>query len=87
MRTRLAQRASDLDHLLADTGLSLVGGTSLYRLIFDETAPALWEGLGRRGILVRAFADHPGWLRLGLPPDRDALDRLADALKEIRSHG
>ncbi len=77
---RLAQAAQRLDALLAGAGLDIVGGTSLFRLAQTPVAAPLFEKLGRAGILVRRFAEHPTWLRFGLPGDEPAWERLAGAL-------
>ena len=78
-RGRLAAAAARLDAMLADRGLTVVGGTELFRLIDDARAGALFEHLARAGILARRFADHPAWLRLGLPAAAGE-GRLAAAL-------
>lgn len=80
MRADLARAAARLDTLLAARGLEVVGGTSLYRLVRDRRAGDLYEALARQGILARPFDAHPDWLRLGLPADAQAEDRLAEAL-------
>lgn len=80
MRARLAADARRLDALFAGAGISVVGGTSLYRLIETDNAARLHEGLARRGILVRIFDDRPTLARIGLPGEAAAFDRLADAL-------
>jgi len=81
-RRELAQQAQKLDAVLtrAGAGLDIVGGTSLFRLARAAAAPALFEKLGRAGILVRRFPDHADWLRFGLPADAQAWRRLAAAL-------
>jgi cobalamin biosynthetic protein CobC len=76
---RLVQDGARLDGLLAAAGLRLLGGTSLFRLVTG--APDWFDRLGKRGILVRRFARHPGWLRFGLPGDEAAWQRLRDALR------
>lgn len=78
-RLRLAQAAQRLDQLLAAAELEVVGGTALFRLA-QTPAAALYQKLGRAGILVRRFAEHPTWLRFGLPGDEQAWQRLANAL-------
>lgn len=83
MRAQLADEAAALDEVLTAGGLSVIGGTSLFRLAEHADAHRLYEDLGRRGILVRAFAARPTWLRIGLPPEGAARDRLADALAAI----
>jgi cobalamin biosynthetic protein CobC len=40
----------------------------------------LFEPLARHRILARPFANHPDLLRIGLPADDRALDRLEAAL-------
>ncbi len=72
--------ARDLDALLERHGLAVVGGTDLFRLARTPHAAALYEHLGRQGILVRSFDAKPDWLRFGLPPDAAAWERLRAAL-------
>ncbi len=79
-KNELAQEAQKLDAVLTGAGLDIVGGTSLFRLARARAAPALFEKLGRAGILVRRFPDHADWLRFGLPADAPAWRRLAGAL-------
>jgi cobalamin biosynthetic protein CobC len=83
-RTRddLTRQATALDAALGHAGLTVIGGCALFRLVATERAAWLAEYLGTRGILVREFAEHPGWLRLGLPGSAHA--RLATALASIR---
>jgi len=83
-RTRLADDATRLDALLAGAGLRIGGGTSLYRLIDDAHAQALYDHLGRAGILVRRFEERPTWLRFGLPGGESGFRRLAATLAEWR---
>jgi cobalamin biosynthesis protein CobC len=80
MRDTLAQEAARLDLLLTGAKLQIVGGTSLFRLVQTPAAGALFDHLGRAGILVRRFAEHPSWLRFGLPGIDEAWQRLAAAL-------
>jgi cobalamin biosynthesis protein CobC len=77
---RLDAAAAALDGVLMRAGLEVVGGTNLFRLAESRRAPDLYERLGRAGILVRAFADRPTLLRIGLPGDAPALARLERAL-------
>jgi cobalamin biosynthetic protein CobC len=81
-RARVAEEAARLDLLLRDRGLPVVGGTSLFRLVRTPHAAALYNQMGRAGVLVRRFAEHPHWLRFGLPPDEPAWSRLTEALRE-----
>ena len=66
--------------MLAEAGLTVVGGTALFRLVSDKRASQVFGRLGKAGIFVRRFSERPDWLRFGLPPDRAALDRLRAAL-------
>ncbi|GEO80758.1 aminotransferase class I/II-fold pyridoxal phosphate-dependent enzyme [Pararhodospirillum oryzae] len=84
-RLRLDNRRRRLDGVLAGAGFTLAGGTSLFRYV-EVPAPThahdWFNALARRGILVRAFAGDATHLRVGLPPDRQGLSRLARALAE-----
>jgi cobalamin biosynthetic protein CobC len=84
MRVRLAEAAQRLDALLTGTGLTLVGGTSLYRLTQRADADALFDHLGRAGIVVRRFAKDAIRLRWGLPKDEAQWQRLMAALAAYR---
>ncbi|MDG4576220.1 MAG: threonine-phosphate decarboxylase CobD [Defluviicoccus sp.] len=80
-RASLARAAGRLDALLAAAGLTVIGGTDLFRLVTDADAHGLFEHLARNGILVRPFTDQPHWLRFGLPGDDAAFARLEAALR------
>lgn len=84
-RARLLREAGLLDTLLAKAGLSISGGTALFRLINAPRAWALYEHLGQRGVLVRPFAASPRWLRIGLPPGDEGRRRLNGALADWRN--
>lgn len=77
---RLTQTVSRLDELLVQGGLSVGGGTLLYRFTMGDVAPDIFQRLGTAGILVRHFPSEPRWLRFGLPADDAAFDRLQNAL-------
>jgi cobalamin biosynthesis protein CobC len=79
----LAAAAKRLDEVLGEAGLRVAGGTILFRLVQEPRAASIFEGLGRRGILVRAFAAKPDWLRVGLPGDEASWVRLGTALKDV----
>jgi len=81
-RQKLAEETQLLDQIIQDAGLSVLGGTTLFRLVNAGRAWALYEFLGQRGILVRPFAASPRWLRFGLPPGKPGRDRLRAALSE-----
>lgn len=82
MRETLKADATRLDGLLAEAGISVFGGTSLFRFIRDPRAQALFRHLGERGIITRRFEERPDDLRLGLPDGR-GWARLEEALKSI----
>jgi len=81
-RAALKTWAGRRDRALQDAGLRLLGGTCLFRLVETARAGALYNALGKAGVLVRRFADQPDWLRFGLPGDAPALSRLTCALQE-----
>jgi cobalamin biosynthetic protein CobC len=83
-RKRLAESARRLDTVLIGSGLAIVGGTTLFRLVQAPAARAVFDHLGRAGILARIFADHPTWLRFGLPGDEQAWQRLQNAMADLR---
>lgn len=84
MRVRLGEACQRLDALLDGAGCKVSGGTHLFRLAQHPKAHSMADGLGRRGICVRRFAQQPTWLRLGLPGAEDAWTRLGRALAEMR---
>jgi cobalamin biosynthetic protein CobC len=49
-------------------------------LVRTQTASDLFQHLGRAGILVRSFPEHPSWLRFGLPATEDGWARLEIAM-------
>jgi cobalamin biosynthesis protein CobC len=77
-RTRLVDEARRLDAVLATAGIDIIGGTPLFRLA--RRKGNLFGHLGYAGIWVRRFVDAPDWLRIGLPADEPAWERLAKAL-------
>ena len=85
MRQRLADDAARLDGLLRDAGLTVTGGTSLYRLVRKREAQALFRALGEAGILVRRFDRDEQALRFGIPGDDRAYSRLHRVLADWRT--
>lgn len=79
-RRRLARAMARSLSLYRKAGLELRGGTDLYALIRCGNHRDLHRELGLAGLLARAFADRPGLLRLGLPPDSVTFDRLERVL-------
>lgn len=84
-RQHLHHAVARLDDLFAEAGLSVVGGTPLFRLVEAGDAAALADCLARHGILVRAFSDRPQLLRFGLPADEAATERLFHALSSLET--
>jgi cobalamin biosynthetic protein CobC len=80
-RSALAAASRRLDAMLAQAGLQVVGGTSLFRLVETARADALFRHLGGAGIFVRRFEERPAWLRFGLPGSEQGWRRLAAALR------
>jgi cobalamin biosynthesis protein CobC len=77
---RLADAAQMLDAELAQAGLRVLGGTRLFRLAETPNCQTVFAKLGRAGIFVRCFSEHPTWLRFGQPADIAAWQRLRAAL-------
>lgn len=83
MLTRLKAEAAALDRMLEAHGLASAGGTSLFRFVRTPKAQAVFEACGRHGLYLRRFDAMPDALRIGLPPDAEALARLDVALGSI----
>lgn len=81
MRGRLCAARAALDAVFADHGLDPRGACPLFRLVETAEAGALFERLGRAGILTRPFDQAPRWLRFGLPGSDAELARLDEALR------
>ncbi len=80
-REKLRDAAARLDALLAQAGLHILGGTSLFRLAQTPGPAAGWhERLARAHLWTRPFPAHPHWLRFGLPACENAWQRLEAAL-------
>lgn len=79
-RRRLADAMNRSLSLYRKVGMEVLGNTDLYALLRVPAARDLFCGMGRAGLLIRAFPDRPGLFRLGLPPDSVTFDRLDDAL-------
>jgi cobalamin biosynthetic protein CobC len=81
-RLRLRRESALLAESLTAAGLTVIGRTDFFCLV--ETpgdAQAIAAKLGAQGILGRAFAHRPRWLRIGLPPSAAARLRLVRALR------
>ena len=79
-KQQLALDVARLDGMLREAGLTVIGGTRLFRLTACAEAASLYQRLGEAGILVRSFDYRPDWLRFGIPGSEDEWRRLADAL-------
>ena len=79
-KQQLAQDVTRLDGMLRGAGLTVIGGTLLFRLAECAEASSLYQRLGEAGILVRSFDYRPDWLRFGIPGGEEEWRRLADAL-------
>jgi cobalamin biosynthesis protein CobC len=79
-RRRLDAASQRLDQIFSGMALTVIGGTSLFRLVQTPAAHALFQHLGQAGIWVRAFPDNADWLRFGLPANERAWRRLKTAL-------
>lgn len=82
-RGKLAEAALKLDACLVKAGLEVIGGTSLFRLVRSKDAGRVFQSLGEAGIMVRRFAEHPTWLRFGLPGGEADWQRLERALASV----
>ncbi|MET2826243.1 threonine-phosphate decarboxylase CobD [Mesorhizobium shangrilense] len=85
MRASLADAAARLDGLFGGFGVSVAGGTTLFRYLRLTDAAGLFSALGERGILLRHFTDRPHVLRAGLPGCQEEWLRLESALAEWAS--
>ncbi len=77
---RLRSDQERLDRMLEAAGFTLLGGTPLFRLARHVKATEIVDKLGRHGIHVRVFSSEPQRVRLGLPGDERAWERLSVAL-------
>jgi cobalamin biosynthetic protein CobC len=80
-RHKLKLSSERLDRLLGASGMEVVGGTSLFRLVATDQAEAIYQTLAQCGIMVRQFQYDPKWLRFGLPRSEQDWQRLEVALR------
>jgi cobalamin biosynthetic protein CobC len=78
---RLIRTTRELDTCLSQCGLSVVGGTRLFRLVDTENALAVFIRLGNAGIFARRFKEQPRWLRFGQPGTAENMKRFRTALE------
>lgn len=81
-RRDLAQRATQMDRLLAGHGLKTRGACPHFRLIEDDAAQTLFNTLAQAHILSRPFDYAPHWLRLGIPARDEDFERLDKVLAD-----
>lgn len=80
-RARLLADGARLHALLAAHGVS-AHGCALFQWWPEQHAPAFWQHMAERGILVRLFTNAAHGIRLGLPPDDASWRRLTTALTQ-----
>ena len=80
-RLNLAEAVKRLDNLLGSAGLTVAGGTPLFRFVTDPRSAGAFESLGRSGILVRHFPSN------GTGCDLDFQDETAFSVWRARSTG
>ncbi len=79
-RAAIAENQRAMDTVLTRHGLSIIGGTGLFRLIRHAPAAPLQVALATSGIWTRVFDERPDWMRLGVPGNADDLIRLDGGL-------
>lgn len=83
-RARLYRDAEQMDALLAEVGVSCIGGTPLFRLYKTKDAKAAQTHLAEHMIWSRIFPYSDRWLRLGLPGTDADWARLRDAVRGLK---
>lgn len=76
----LSKKTRQIDNVLKDNGLKVLGGTFLFRYVETRNAHILWNILMEQGIYTRRFSWTERHLRIGLPADENSLKRLEAAL-------
>lgn len=66
MQQQLKIEAKAMDQFLEGIGLSAKRSTPLFCLIEHPNSSNLYQRFAAQGIFLRAFKDHPNWLRVGL---------------------
>ena len=84
---RFAAPGTGLAALFDDAGLKIEAGTDLFRFLRHPRAAELFDHLGHKGILVRRFAERSDCLRIGLPGDDQAFERVRIALGSWQRSG
>ncbi|MEL6784232.1 MAG: threonine-phosphate decarboxylase CobD [Pseudomonadota bacterium] len=84
-RKKLAEGRMQLERVLKNNGLTILGGTDLFVLAQYAHAQELAQHLAQNHILVRPFPAKPDWLRFGLPGGKVGLNRLGKALASFEA--
>ncbi len=80
-RARLTETAARLDTFMAHVGAHVVGGTSLFRTYEVPNANVWRDRFVQHKIWTRTFPYSTQWIRLGLPGDETAWQRLQRAIE------
>jgi cobalamin biosynthetic protein CobC len=81
---RLRAEGQRLQELLAAHGIA-ASGTPLFQWWRHDRPEKFWRHMAERGIWVRLFPEAAKGIRLGLPPDEEGWQHLAQALDEWKS--
>jgi cobalamin biosynthesis protein CobC len=81
--TQLLQSGARLHQLLKANGID-ASGTALFQWWPEPRPEAFHEAMAQHGIWVRLFRDKARGIRLGLPPDEAAWQRLQQAIEGWR---
>ncbi|KAB7614740.1 pyridoxal phosphate-dependent class II aminotransferase [Amylibacter sp. SFDW26] len=79
-RIDLKNMARNLDAIISQSNLSVLGGTDLFRLAQCDNAVRLHDHLCKHNILTRVFPYSNNWIRFGLPANEHDLYRVQMAL-------
>ncbi len=85
MRGRLVATAGELDAALRDSGLDIVGGTPLFRLVRHIRPADVHAHLAEARIWTRIFDDAPEFIRIGLPAGAADAERLHRSLSTLQA--
>jgi len=83
IKTRLTQDAARMRAFVTSANLTILGQTRLFTLLIMPNAHSLWATLCQQGLVTRAFPNQPDRLRIGIPPNEDAWQRLENALTSL----
>jgi cobalamin biosynthetic protein CobC len=83
-RAWLATQAVEVDAVLAEAGLKVIGGCDLFRWVEVPDAHAVFQRLCEHGMLTRPFIDRNDRLRIGLP-SRSDFNRFRQVYQAVRS--